>query len=111
MPATTRDVGELLSSAHAREKAVNRRCLLKILSNLRFLARQACAIRGHGDETDGNFHQLLKLRSEDDKMVWLTDCFKPSLFDTKFNVSIYRFLSGWKRRQENSPATISRMRC
>ena len=26
-------------------------------------------IRGHGDETDGNFYQLLKLRGEEDEMV------------------------------------------
>ena len=69
LPATTRDVGEMLSSVYAREKAVNRHCLLKILSNLRFLARQGCAIRGHGDEADRNFHQLLKLQSDDDEMV------------------------------------------
>ena len=37
LPATTKDIGELLSSAHASEKATNRWCLLKILSNLRFL--------------------------------------------------------------------------
>jgi hypothetical protein len=69
LPATTRDVGELLSRMHTQEKAQNRQCFLKILSNLRFLARQGCAIRGHGDETDANFHQLLKLRCEDDKTV------------------------------------------
>ena len=38
-------------------------------SNLRFVARQGCAIRGHGDETDGNFYQLLKLCGDDHKMV------------------------------------------
>lgn len=69
LPTTTRDVGEQLSSAHAHEKAVNRRCLLKVISTLRFLAQQGCAIRGHGDETDGNFYQLLKLRGEEDEMV------------------------------------------
>ena len=31
LPATTRDVGELLSSAHAHEKAVNHRCLVKVI--------------------------------------------------------------------------------
>ena len=67
LPASTGDVGELLSSAHAREKAANRHCLLKVISTLRFLARQGCAIRGHGDETDGNFHQL---RGEEDEMVY-----------------------------------------
>ena len=69
IPATTVDVGEMLSSEHTRQKAENRECLLKILSNLRFLCRQGCAIRGHGDENDGNFHQLLMLRGEDDPKV------------------------------------------
>ena len=30
LPATTTDVGELLSSAHAKEKALNRHCLLTL---------------------------------------------------------------------------------
>ena len=68
LPATTGDVGELLSGVHAQE-IENRQCFLKILSNLRFVARQGCAIRGHGDETDGNFYQLLKLCGEDHKIV------------------------------------------
>ena len=67
LPFTTRDVGELLSGMHAQDKIKNRQCFLKILSSLRFLAYQGCAIRGHGDETDGNFYQLLKLRGEDHK--------------------------------------------
>ena len=70
LPATTRDVGEVLSAAHALEKTENRQCLLKILSNLRFLARQSCAIRGDGDESDSNFVQLfIKLRGEDDPKI------------------------------------------
>ena len=69
LPATTRDVGELLSGMHAQEKIENRQCFLKILPNLRFVARQVCAIRGHGDETDGNFYQLLKLHGEDHIIV------------------------------------------
>ena len=72
LPSTTRDIGELLSSAHAQEKAANRHCLLKVISSLRFLGRQGCAIRGHGDEIDGNFHQLMKLRGEDDQKVRIT---------------------------------------
>ena len=39
---------------------------LKVISYLRFLSRQGCAIRGHGDDNDGNFYQLLKLRVEED---------------------------------------------
>ena len=74
LPAATRDVGEMLSSQHSAEKAQNRTCLLKILSNLRFLARQGCAIRGSGEhEKDSNFYQLYKLRCEDDPALeeWL----------------------------------------
>ena len=51
----------MLSKAHAQEKSENRQVLLTILSNLRFLARQACAIRGDGNENDSNFIQLFKL--------------------------------------------------
>lgn len=69
----TKDIGETLSQTHAAEKSENRECLLKILSSLRFLARQGLAIRGDGDESDGNYIQLLKLRGEDDSRVldWL----------------------------------------
>ena len=69
LPVTTRDVGELLSRMHAQEKIENWQCSLKILFNLRFVARQGRAIRGHGDETDGNFYQLLKLCGEDHIIV------------------------------------------
>ena len=70
LPATTTDIGEALSTAHAPEKLENRQCLLKILSNLRFLARQSCAIRGDTDESDSNFMQLFKLQAEDDPIVY-----------------------------------------
>ena len=67
LPATIPNVAECLSKAHQVER------FLKILSNLRFLACQGIAIRGHGDESDSNFHQLLKLRKEDDPRIetWL----------------------------------------
>ena len=73
-PKTCPDVAEMLSSELARQKADNRHCLLKILSNLRFLARQGLANRGSGDDKDSNFTQLLKLRSEDDGRImdWLS---------------------------------------
>ena len=69
LPATTTDIGEMLSSTVAQEKAMNRHCLLKVLSTLRFLARQGCGIRGHYDNKDGYFYQLLTLRSKDDSRV------------------------------------------
>ena len=49
-----------------KQKSENRQMLLKILSNIRFLARQSIAIRGDGDEENSNFIQLFKLRGEDD---------------------------------------------
>lgn len=73
LPKSTKDIGETLSSKHAEEKSDNRDCLRKILSSLRFLGRQGLPIRGHGDEADGNYIQLLTLRGEDDSLVldWL----------------------------------------
>ena len=73
LPATTRDVGEMLSSQLVRERLERRKCLLKTLSNVRFLSRQGIAFRSDGDESDSNFTQLLHLRSEDNaKLVdWI----------------------------------------
>ena len=39
LPATTHDVGEALSRQYAKEKEEYRQILLKIISNIRFLAR------------------------------------------------------------------------
>jgi len=59
LPAMTSDIGERFSKAHAQEKCENCKVLLKILSNLRFLARQVCAIRGDGNETDNSLCQCI----------------------------------------------------
>ena len=53
-------------TTHAKEKEENRKMFLKILSSIRYLARQGLPLRGDGDEQDGNFLQLLKLKGEDD---------------------------------------------
>ena len=72
IPSTTKDIGEQLSQIHRQEKATNRRMFLKILSSIRYLARQGLALRGDGDEQDGNFLQLLKLKGDDPVMIdWL----------------------------------------
>ena len=63
--STTIDVGETLSSQLAKERAERRKCFLKLLSNARFLSRQALAFRGDGNELDSNFTRLIYLRSED----------------------------------------------
>ena len=73
MPATTCDIGESLSIQQKREKQENRQCFIKILSSLRFLARQGLAFRGHGDGSQSNVTQLLALRAVDDSSLarWL----------------------------------------
>ena len=59
---------------HWQEKMECHQCLLKVLSNMKLLVRQGLPLRGYGDESDSNFHQLLKLRSGDDPQVktWLS---------------------------------------
>ena len=47
----------LVSREHQEEKATNRKMLVKILQNIRFLARQGLPLRGH-DDADSNFIQL-----------------------------------------------------
>ncbi len=62
LPATTKDIGENLSSQLAKDRLERRQFLKKLLSNVRFLARQALPLRGGGDESNSNYMQLLKLR-------------------------------------------------
>ena len=79
LPLQCKDIGEQLSNQVASEKRDNRQCLLKVLSNLRYLARQGIAIRGDGDESNSNFMQLLRLRQNEDPRIkdWIdkkTNC-------------------------------------
>ena len=67
-------VAEMHHKNIANEKEVNRPMLLKILSNIRYLAQQALPLRGDwndetGSEENSNFNQLLLLQSEDDKEI------------------------------------------
>lgn len=73
LPATTVHIGAHLSQQYAREMENNRKMLMKVLSCIRFLARQGLALIRDGDESDGNFLQLLKLQGQDDDMMldWL----------------------------------------
>ena len=58
------NIGELVSDIHVQNKTLNRKLFLKILQNIKFLARQGIAFRGH-DEAESNFTQLIKLRESD----------------------------------------------
>ena len=71
LPRTTRDVGELISSAHAAK--IGNQCLVTITESIRFLARQGIALRGDGDERNSNFVQLLHVRAIDQPQLlsWL----------------------------------------
>ena len=44
---------------HCGQNTLRIRCLLRILSSLRFLGRQGLPIGSDGDATDGNYIQLL----------------------------------------------------
>ena len=64
--SSVKDIAETLQSELTKQKMENIQMLLKILSNIRFLARQSIAIRGDGDEENSNFIQLFKLLGEND---------------------------------------------
>ena len=66
LPSSVKDIAETLQRELTKQKSENRQMLLKISSNIRFLALQSIAIRGDGDEENSNFIQLFKLRGEDD---------------------------------------------
>ena len=58
-------IGDILNKQAVTEKQANRKYLLKVLSIVRFLARQGLVFCGDGHECDSNIHQLLLLRSKD----------------------------------------------
>lgn len=66
-------VNALLSAQKRKEQEVARRCLMSILTSICYLAGQGLALRGK-TEDEGNFYQLLLLRSDDieDLRSWLT---------------------------------------
>ena len=59
------------------EKNLNRGYLFKILSTIRYLARQGISLKRDGDENDSNLYQLLVLRGEENS------CIKPMLENTQ----------------------------
>ena len=69
----TRNIGELMSQQHAIQKRKNRDALLCIITSIKFLCRQGLALRGGGDGLDGNLHQLLLMKAEQDPNLaeWL----------------------------------------
>ena len=58
------NIGKVISIDYQLQQEQNRDCLLKIIDIVKFLGRQGLPFRGHGDEENGNFNQLIKLQSK-----------------------------------------------
>ena len=58
IPGACGDISAQLSTTLNEGRLINQQNLLKILSNVTFLARQAFRLRGHGSGEDSNFTQL-----------------------------------------------------
>ena len=68
-PDACGDISAQLSTTSCEARPINRMNLLKILSNVKFLARQALPLRGHGSVEDSNFTQLYILWGEDNETL------------------------------------------
>ena len=66
---TTKDASEHIPSAREEDKANNRKAIMKMLSNIRFLARQGIPLRGDGDGNNSNFTQIVHLRTKDNSAL------------------------------------------
>ena len=66
IPRSSKDVSHMINQGLCETQNQNRSALVKIISALRYLARQGLPLRGHGNDIDSNFKQLLKYRAEDD---------------------------------------------
>ena len=74
--SSTTDVAAQLNTQHKTDQAFHRDMLMKLLSCIKFLARQGLPLRGHVEDTEsfnGNLYQLLLLRAEDcpQLLTWL----------------------------------------
>ncbi len=69
----SRPIDVQLSNVLASQQEEARKCLLKIISAVQFLARLGLSFRGRDDD-EGNFDHLLKYKSEDDPSLskWLS---------------------------------------
>ena len=75
IPKSTKDVATMCKINMTETQRENRTSLLNIISCLRYLARQGLPFKGHGDEKDANFKQLIRFHAEDDPAFakWLKE--------------------------------------
>ena len=71
LPKMTRDIGELYSSSHAKDKLQDRSHVLKVAipENAIFIKTEYIALRGDRNDQESNFIQLMKLSGIDDPNV------------------------------------------
>ena len=67
IPDACGDTFAQLSTTLNKARSVNRQNLLKILSNVKFLPKQAFPLKGHESEEDSNFFQLYILWEKDNE--------------------------------------------
>ena len=68
---SSKHIGSHLSQQYVIQLESSSKVLWRILASIRYLARQGLALRGDGDESDGNFLQLLKLPGDEIMLDWL----------------------------------------
>ena len=75
IPKFTKDVATMFKTNMAETQGENRTSLLRIIFCLCYLARHGLLFRGHGDEKDVNFKQLICFGAEDDPAFskWLKE--------------------------------------
>ena len=68
-----KDVGKVFSDKTTTDQEKNRKSLLKIISDIRYLGRQGIPLRGADDDANSNFNQLNLVRTEKDEdfEIWL----------------------------------------
>ena len=64
-------IGELISKEHKKEQEMNRNMFIRILQNIRYLARQGLPFRGKNEDTDSNFIQLLRSSDSPEIIEWM----------------------------------------
>ena len=74
--STTRGIGAQLSAQHDADQRHHRQMLMKLLSCIKYLARQGLPFRGHYEDVEsfeGNLYQLLLLQAQDcpEMKTWL----------------------------------------
>ena len=63
IPKFTKNVATMFKTTMTETQQKNRTFLLKIISSLRYLARQGLSFKGNGDEKDANLNQLIRYRN------------------------------------------------